>query len=465
MHNQGLIKNGPTIHNMEFKITNEVLQDVLQLIAAQNKSALNELVKTYHFADIAEMMDEIAEKDAVALFDLLDPETSAEVLLELDEDLRVRILKNLSSKEIAEELSLLSSDDAADIVLELSAEKKQEVLKELEDEEHAKDIVDLLRYPEDSAGGLMAKELIKVNENWAVFTCVREMRRQAENVTKVHAIYVVDDQNKLKGILSLKNLLTTSTRTPVKEIYNPDVRFVTVDQEDVEVARLMQKYDLEAIPVLDELGRLVGRITIDDIVDVIKEEADKDYQMAAGISKDVEADDTLFEHTRARFPWLFLALLGGFVAVKVSGSFDAALENYPNLFFFTPLIAAMAGNVGVQSSAIIVQGLANNTLDGSLVKRLLKEMSLSFLNGIMLAIVLLLGSYFLLGQEILIGFTVSISLISVIIIASMIGTFIPITLNKYGIDPALATGPFITTSNDIFGILIYFTIAKVILGF
>ncbi len=243
------------------------------------------------------------------------------------------------------------------------------------------------------------------------------------------------------------------------------MNWVKVETEDVEVARIMQKYDLEAIPVVDETGKLVGRITIDDIVDVIKEEADKDYQLAAGISQDVEADDSVVELTKARLPWLVLALLGGFVSVKMLGLFEGAMQSHGKLFFFTPLIAAMAGNVGVQSSAIIVQGLANDTLSGSLFNRLIKEISLSLLNGIILAVILFLGSYFLLDANLYLGLTVTISLISVIIIASLIGTFVPILLDKLGIDPALATGPFITTSNDIFGILIYFSIAKVILGF
>lgn len=291
------------------------------------------------------------------------------------------------------------------------------------------------------------------------------MRIQAENVTRVHSIYVVDDENRLKGRLSLKDLLTTSTKTPISDVYIKKVDYVKVHTPNVEVARIMQKYDLEAIPVVDEMGRLVGRVTIDDIVDVIKEEADKDYQLAAGISQDVEADDSILELTKARLPWLVLALLGGFISVKMLGLFEGAMAQHGKLFFFTPLIAAMAGNVGVQSSAIIVQGLANNTISGSIINRLLKEISLSLLNGIILASILFFGSYFLLGYDVKIGEIISISLISVIIIASLIGTFIPLLLDKLGIDPALATGPFITTSNDICGILIYFSIAKFILGF
>ena len=422
------------------------------------------LLDDIHFADIAEIMEALDDYGAAYIFNTLDSEKTAEILLELDDEVREKILHNLSPKEIAEELDELSTDDAADIIAELPQHKKEQVISELEDVEHAKDIVDLLRYDEDTAGGLMGKELVKVNENWNVLTCVKEMRLQAENVSRVHSIYVIDDEERLKGRLSLKDLLTTSTKTPISEVYIKKVDYVKVDTKDIEVARIMQKYDLEAIPVIDELGRLVGRITIDDIIDVIKEEADKDYQLAAGISQDVEADDSVLELTKARLPWLVLALFGGFISVHVLGIFEPIMNLHPELFFFTPLIAAMAGNVGVQSSAIIVQGLANNTIIGPIVERLLKELSLSLLNGVILSIILLAGSYFLLGYEIHVGYTVSIALLTVIIIASLIGTFIPIILNKYGVDPALATGPFITTSNDIIGILTYFTIAKIILG-
>jgi magnesium transporter len=450
---------------MQFKISKELLLEVEQLIAQKNDAQLEVLLNDMHHADIAEIFDELEIEEAIYIFKILDSEITAEILLELEDDLREKILRGLSAKEIAEELDELDTDDAADIISELSESKQGEVISELEDLEHAKDIVDLLRYDEDKAGGLMEKELVKVNENWTVLTCVKEMRVQAENVTRVHSIYVVDDENRLKGRLSLKDLLTTSTRTPISEVYIPKVDYVKVNTPNVEVARIMQKYDLEAIPVVDEIGRLVGRVTIDDIIDVIKEEADKDYQLAAGISQDVEADDSILELTRARLPWLVLALLGGFITVRVLGLFEGAMEEHGKLFFFTPLIAAMAGNVGVQSSAIIVQGLANNTLRGSLFKRLIKEVSLSLLNGVILGIILSLGSYFLLDVELVISLIITIALISVIIIASLIGTFVPLLLNKFGVDPALATGPFITTSNDICGILIYFTIAKLILGF
>lgn len=450
---------------MEFKISKDLVSQLEQLIVEKKDAELSFLLQDMHHADIAEILDELDFDEATYIFKVLDSEKTAEILLELEDDLRENILSRLSPKEIAEELDELETNDAADIIAELSQSKKEEVILELLDVEHAKDIVDLLRYDEHTAGGLMHKELVKVNENWNVLTCVKEMRIQAENISRVHSIYVVDDEGRLKGRLSLKDLLTTSTKTPISDVYIRKLNSVKVDTEDVEVARIMLRYDLEAIPVIDEMGRLAGRITIDDVVDVIKEEADRDYQLAAGISQDVEADDSILELTRARLPWLVLALLGGFITVRVLGLFEGAMLEHGKLFFFTPLIAAMAGNVGVQSSAIIVQGLANNTLSGSLFNRLIKEVSLSLLNGVILATILFAGSHFLLNVEFIIGFIVTIALISVIIIASLIGTFVPLLLDKFGIDPALATGPFITTSNDICGILIYFSIAKMILGF
>lgn len=446
-----------------FKLTDEFIAEIELLMDSNKDSELKSLLEELHYADIAEIIDEFKEEKGTYLIKLLDSEKTSDVLIELDEDIREAILNNLSSKEIAEELEELDTDDAADIVAELPKEIVEEVISEIEDREHAKDIVDLLRYDENSAGGLMAKELVKVNENWNVLTCVKEMRAQAENVTRVHSIYVVNDDEMLIGRLSLKDLLTTSTKAPIKDVYIPKVDRVNINEKPEEVAKIMSKYDLEAIPVVDEIGRLVGRITIDDIVDVIKEEAEKDYQLAAGISQDVEADDSIWELTRARLPWLFLGLMGGIGAAAIMGGFEELISEHAILFFFTPLIAAMAGNVGVQSSAIIVQGLANDDLKGSISNRLIKEMLLATLNGLILATVLLFFTWIWQGN-LPTALAISISLVAVIIVAGIIGTFIPLFLNQRGIDPALATGPFITTSNDIFGILIYFWIARIVLG-
>lgn len=449
---------------MQFHVTNELIEQIKHLVKQGSDAHLQDILSEKHFADVAEIISELNLSEATYLIKLLDSEKTSEALMELEEDFRERILEKLSVKEIAEELEEMDSDDAADIVAELPDDRAEKVIAEIEDEKRAEDIKELLTYDEDTAGGLMAKELVKVKETWTVAGCVREMRRQAENVTRVHSIYVVDKKGKLKGRLSLKDLLTASAKTHISEVYIPKVDYVDVDTEGEEVARIMQKYDLEAIPVVDHEGILVGRVTIDDIVDFIKEEAEKDYQLAAGISQDVEADDNVWELTRARLPWLILGLFGGLGSVFIMEGFEEALNTYRELFFFTPLIAAMAGNVGVQSSAIIVQGLANDNVKGSLFTRLVKEISLSLISGVTLGLLVMVFGW-ITQMDINFSFTIAISMLCVIIVAALIGTFVPIILNKRGIDPAIATGPFITTSNDIFGIFLFFYIAKLILGF
>jgi magnesium transporter len=449
--------------NIQFQISDELIEKVEHLVDSRRDKEALELLNEFHHADIAEILEELNFEQSIYVIKLLDSELTSDILMELDEDDREKILKSLSAKEIAEEIEELDTDDAADIIGELPEERQENVIAQIEDEELKADIQELLTYEEDSAGGLMAKELIKVNENWTVTRCVREMREQAAEVTRVHSIYVIDDNEKLIGRLSLKDLLVADTRGNIKEVFIPKVDSVHVNDDVEDVARVMQKYDLEAIPVVDENQTLLGRITIDDIVDVIKEEAEKDYQLAAGITQDVEADDSIFQLTRARLPWLFLGLVGGVGAFLIMEGFQNSFEKYAVLFFFTPLIAAMAGNVGVQSSAIIVQGLVNDDLKGSINNRLIKEMLLAALNGFILAIFLFLFVWGFEGDAIT-GLAISVSLVIVIIVAGLIGTFVPLFLDKRGIDPAIATGPFITTSNDIFGILIYFWIAKMILG-
>ena len=449
--------------NIQFQLTEELVEQVEQLIEAQNNKELKKLLEDFHYADIAEILDELDLEEAMFVIKLLDSETTADILMEMDEDNREKVLKNLSAKEIAEEIEELDTDDAADIISELSEERQQAVIAQIEDQEHKAEITELLAYDEDTAGGLMAKELVKVYETWTVAGCLRRIRGQAKEVTRVHSIYVVDKKNKLVGRLSLKDLIVAKSDQKIAEISNSNVDSVNVHDDVEDVAKIMQKYDLEAIPVVDDNQVLLGRITIDDIVDVMKEEAEKDYQLAAGITADVEADDSILQLTRARLPWLFLGLVGGIGAFLIMEGFQESFNKYSVLFFFTPLIAAMAGNVGVQSSAIIVQGLANDDVKGSINSRLIKEMLLAALNGFILALFLFVFVWITQGK-ITTALAISVSLVVVIIVAGLIGTFVPLFLNKRGIDPAIATGPFITTSNDIFGILIYFWIAKMILG-
>ena len=449
-----------------FEINKTVIDSIQELIEKGADAKLRVKLKDFHYADIAEIIYELSTDQAIYLIKLLDSEKTAEALAEVDEDTRERILEKLSVKEIAEEISELDSDDAADLMAELPEERQERVMSEISDTSHVDDIRELLAYDENTAGGLMAKEMVVVQEGLSVLKCLNAMRAQAEEVTRVHSIYVVDEKNRLKGRLSLKDLITANCKAIVKDVYIPKVDFVTVDVSGEEVAKIMTKYDLEAIPVVNDKKVLLGRITIDDIVDLIKEEAEKDYQLAAGLSNDVEADDTIFQLTRARLPWLFMGLLGGLGSVFILKDFEAVMENpeLRNLFFYMPLIAAMAGNVGVQSSAIIVQGLANDVVKGSLLSLLIKEVSLSLINGFALAVILIIFGL-LINQDINISLTIAGSMMGVIIIAALIGTFIPIFLNKKGIDPAIATGPFITTCNDIFGIFLFFYIAKIFLGF
>ena len=447
-----------------FQLSKFLLNKIADLILAKKNVALKKLVQDIHFADMAEIIDELNEAEGIYLIKLFDSEKTSEILTELDEDVREKILKALSVKEIADEIEELDSDDAADILSELSERRKEEVISEISDDNLADNLKELLSYNEDSAGGLMAKELIKANENWSVSKCLDEIKKQGENVTRVHSVYVVDDNKKLIGRLSLKDLITSSSKSIIKDIYIPKVDSVNVLEKGEDIAKIMSKYDLEAIPVVDDKKHLVGRITIDDIVDFIIDEAEEDYLLAAGIQGDVEADDSIIELTKARLPWLFLGLVGGLGSVFILEGFEEFMTDpsYKTLFFFTPLIAAMAGNVGVQSSAIIVQGLANDTVKGSLLKRLVKELGLSLINGIILSLLTIVFGLAI-NQPIELSLVISLSMLCVIVVAALIGTSIPVILEKRGIDPAIATGPFITTSNDIFGIFLFFYIAKIFL--
>ena len=450
----------------QFKIYDELIDRIKKLILSEDKSKVIEKLKDVHYADLAEIFELLEISEVVYIIKIFDKQKSADALAELDEDIREGIIENLSEKEIAEKIEELDSDDATDIISELTEERQERVFSQIKDSSLAEDIKELLKYGENTAGGLMAKELVKVNENLSISKCLDEIRKQAKNVSRVHSIYVVDSGNKLKGRLSLKDLVTAKARTRVKDIYIPNVDYVHVNLEGEEVAKVMSKYDLEAIPVVNNRKILLGRITIDDIVDLIKDEAEKDYQLAAGISSEVEANDSIFQLTKARLPWLFLGLLGGIGSVFILKDFEQIMNqpNYRDLFFYTPLIAAMAGNVGVQSSAIIVQGLANDLVKGSLLSRLIKEVGLSLINGLALALILIVFGQ-IVNQDLLMSFTIAGSMMGVIVIAALVGTFIPIILDKQGIDPAIATGPFITTANDIFGIFLFFYIAKIALGF
>ena len=449
-----------------FELSKEIIHEISQLISSKNNKDIKKIVDEIHHADLAEIINELEFEQRIYLIKLIDSDKTSDVLTELDEDVRDKILETLSVKEIAGEIKELDSDDAVDILSDLTDEKQEKVISFIKDESKTENIRELLNYEEDTAGGLMAKELISVSENWSVLKCLREIRKQAKDITRVHSIYVLNRKKVLIGRLSLKDLITSPSKSKIQEIYIPKVDYVYVNDSADEVAKLMSKYDLEAIPVVNNKIELLGRITIDDIVDFIKDEAEEDYRLAAGIYNEVEADDSIFELTKARLPWLILGLFGGLGSVFILESFESimATKELRALFFYTPLIAAMAGNVGVQSSAIVVQGLANDVIKGSLISRLLKEIGLTLINGLILSLILVVFGL-IINQPFDMSIAISSSMILVIIVAALIGTSVPIILNKFGIDPAIATGPFITTGNDVIGILLFFFIAKIILGF
>lgn len=444
---------------MQFELTKEFLDDISTAVAEKNTAFVVENISKLHPVDIAEILDQVNQQEAQFIFRQLDEEQASSVLVELEEDIREQFLASLSAKEIANQLDNIDSDDAADIIQDLPEYRKKRVLSQLEDEEHSDGISMLLEYDEDTAGGLMATEYIATNVNWTIEQSLLELRIQARETSYVYTIYVVNNENKLLGTLSLKSFLYADNKTKIKNLYRKDPISVSTETDAEEVAQLMDKYDLVAMPVVDSNNKLVGRITIDDIVDVIKEEAEKDFQMASGISERVDDKDTVLVLTRARLPWLLVGLFGGILGSLVIGSFDHQLEVLPVLAFFIPLIGAMGGNVGVQSSAIIVQGIANNSLSlDSTTKKILKELGVALLNGTILGV--LIFTYTLITEEDLkLSLTISTSLFSVIVFAGIFGTLIPLILHKKDIDPALATGPFITTINDIIGQLIYFSIA------
>ncbi len=450
---------------MQIELTREFLDDLRDKIGRKDKAAIFQLVKDLHPADVAELYRQLSTDEARYIYLTLDGEMAADVIIEMHEDERERILKTLPGEVIARQLiDYMDSDDAADIIGVLSEEKQEEVLQNLGDVDRAGDIVDLLGYDEDSAGGLMAKELIKVNENWDMVQCIREMRKQAEEVDELYYVYVVDDQNVLKGTVSLKRMLLSRSNAQIKSIINEDVISARTEMRSEEVAGIMERYDLVALPVVDQIGRLVGRITIDDVVDVIKEEAEKDYQMISGITEDIEPSDRVGVLTRARLPWLLIGLFGGLFGAQVIGLYEVDLRIDPKMAFFIPLIAAMAGNVGVQSSSIVVQDIASNSRNlQSTWKKLLKELMVAIINGMFLSALVLVYNI-LFTDSLSLTIAVSSALFLVILFASLFGTLTPLALKRFNIDPALATGPFITTVNDIAGLFIYLGIARLFYG-
>lgn len=454
------VRNGHKLEIVKLELTREFIERLQLMVETSDSAAIRNELKDFHPADIADILAELSVDEAKFIFDQLEDEISAESLMELDEDYRERFMKVLTTEEIVDQVDNLETDDAADLLGELEEDEKDEIIAQLEDKEHASEITDLLKYDEHSAGGLMHKEFIKAKSYWAVDRCVIELRRQAEEVDRVYSIYVTDKEDVLLGILSLKALLFAEPKTLIEDIYmRENIHYVKTHESSEDVATAMEKYDLVSIPVVDRQDKLVGRITIDDVVDVIKEEAEKDYQMASGISDNVEASSSVFKNTRSRLPWILIGLAGGVAASQIIKGYEGQIDMNPALAFFIPLIVATAGNVGVQSSAIIVQGLASKDFQfQSLFKQVGKETLVGMLVGLICSLVIF-GISYAFVDDIRLGITISISLFVVVVFAAILGALVPLLLDKVKIDPALATGPFITTANDIIGLTIYFVVA------
>lgn len=447
------------------ELTKEYIEELRNIIEAKDDAKAIAILKELHPADIAELYQELEHQEAVYLYLLMDSDKAADVLMELDEEDRRRLLKGMPNEVIAKLfVNKMDSDDAVDLMRELDEDTQEEILSHIEDVEQAGDIVDLLKYDEDTAGGLMGTEMIVVNENWSMPQCIEEMRKQAEDKDEIYNVYVVDDDERLRGVLLLQKLITNPSVSKIKHVMQKDPVFAHDSDSIEEVVESITKYDLVALPVVDSIGRLVGHITVDDVMDEIQEQHERDYQLASGISQDVESSDNVFVQTIARLPWLFIGVIGGLSNSKILGNFEIGFANNPKMALFIPLIGGTGGNVGIQASAIVVQGLANNSLKNSKIfKLVLKETSVSLINASVISLLVFIYNFFTLGDQ-NITISVSASLFSVVIFASIFGTVVPMLLDRLHIDPALATGPFITITNDIIGMLIYMLITSALMN-
>ena len=445
--------------------TPEYLGHIRNIIQQGDVELARKELSELHPADIAELYQELELDEAEFLFKLLDEDTAADVLMELDEDDRLKLLNDMPAEEIAKQIDHLDTDDAVDIIQQLDEEERDEILAHIDDVEQAGDIIDLLKYDEDTAGGLMGTEMIVVNENWSMPECIKQMRMQAEDMDEIYYVYVVDDDYKLRGVFPLKKMITHPSVSKIKHVMEVDPVSVKADTPIDEVVLDFEKYDLVAMPVVDSIGRLLGRITVDDVMDQVRESSERDYQLASGLSSDVESNDSLLKQTRSRLPWLLIGVIGGIGNSLILGNFETGFATNPAMALFIPLIGGTGGNVGIQSSAIVVQGLANGSLDiKSSARQIMKEVGVGLLNALTISLLVFMYNCFSLGPNQVTTLAVSFSLFAVVIFASIFGTFVPLTLERFKIDPALATGPFISITNDIIGMVIYMTISSTLIN-
>jgi magnesium transporter len=449
----------------QFELSKEYLESLRQGIEAGDLDFIRQSLDGVNVADVAAILDELSLDDSIYVLRILESQLAADILIELDDSTLFKVLKEMEEEEIASFIELMDSDDGADILNLLSEKEREGVISHFQDQVKSEQILELLRYEEDTAGGIMAKEYIRANKNWNVVQTINEIRRQAENVEKIYSIYVVNNRQQLLGRVSLKKIVLAAEDTRIEDIYDDEVISVPTHMDQEEVAGLMRKYDLESVPVVNAKNKLLGRITVDDILDVIREEAEEDIQAMSGISDTVDEYDSVIKLTKARLPWLLIGIVGGLLGAGFIGFFEEGLNKVTALAFFIPLITATGGNVGIQSSSLVVQSLANKSaFDDSLWTRFIKGLMVAIINGLILATFVFGVVVLFYDTEVAFAFVVSIALFSVVLLSSFMGTFTPIVLDRFGINPALASGPFITTANDLIGLAVYFLVAMSLLN-
>lgn len=448
----------------QFELSKEYLESLRYAIENEDLDFIVESFEGVNVADIASILEELSMEESIYVLRAVDRQVAADILIELDDNTLFRVLKEFDEPEIASYIELMDSDDGADILKLLGEREREDVISHFQDKLKSDQVIDLLRYEEDTAGGIMAKEFIRANKNWNVIQTINEIRRQAENVEKIYSIYVVNNRQQLLGRVSLKKIILASENTKIEDIYDEDVISVPTFMDQEEVAAIMRKYDLESVPVVNAKNKLVGRITVDDILDVVQEEAEEDIQAMAGISGDIEESDSVFLISKARLPWLLIGVIGGLMGAKIIGFFEDGLNKYLALASFIPLVAATGGNVGIQASSLIVQSLASKSVfDDTPLQRFVKGLLIALINGVVLGSFVFCIVVFLYGFDPIFGVTVGVALFCVVLLASFMGTVTPLVLNRFGINPAIASGPFITTTNDLLGLTVYFGIAMLLL--
>jgi len=435
-------------------INEAVIEEVKALIDGENLSAIKKLIDGLRPADVADLVEHLDDAERLVIMDLLETEGAGDVLVEVETPIQARILNELDNEAICRIVEKLDSDDAADLVGDLPPERAKEIIEAL-GKDASEELEKLLPYPEDSAGGIMALEYVAVRTDATVQEAIETLRERGKEVENLYHIWAVDEHERLVGVISLKDLIVASPDQRVTEILNPEVISANVQADQEEVANLVKKYDLVNVPVVDNRNRLVGRITYDDILDVIEEETDEDISFMGGVIDEEFTEESTLRVSRARLPWLVAGLFGGILAAAVISQFQVSLERVLALSFFFPVVMAMGGNTGIQAATVVVRGLSTNEISMIHVgKRLWLEMKVAILNGIICGILLggVIGVWL---SDYQLGFVIAFALVLIITISGLIGSAVPLTLSRLNIDPAIATGPFVTTSNDIFGLLIY----------